>query len=305
MTRRFDRVFCFSGADWPREQLAYCSNTVNARIIPPSTTQRGSNMNQRILSYGLKLNDYDTATYVTGPDGRVIADTGIARICKTADQANMVTLANIDMAKRIAACLNACDGMDTEALEAMPAGFEMLLSDAFMHALKLPAVAVMISDEQARDFIEKWNNMPLNGPTIVQMQDVGDLIPLIEVDMLSWLTKVHTLHRKVEILYVVDGYTVTVTWDDHPISPDFHGESVSDAISKAMAGFDLNVRHPFQDRENLSSLERQFKVLEAQRAELLDAFEDVLNVPGLADKLDSRALQVARAAIKKAKGETA
>lgn len=39
--------------------------------------------------------------------------------------------------------------------------------------------------------------------------------------------------------------------------------------------------------------------LERQRDELLAALEDVLGVPGLNDKLDSRALQVARAAIAK------
>jgi hypothetical protein len=47
------------------------------------------------------------------------------------------------------------------------------------------------------------------------------------------------LHRQVDILYVVDGYEVTVTWDENPVSKSFHGESLFMAIEAAMEGFDL------------------------------------------------------------------
>lgn len=69
-------------------------------------------------SYGTKiLDDNEAAVYITGPDGKIIGHTGIAKFCKTAEEANAVTQANADMAKRIAACLNACEGFDTSVLE--------------------------------------------------------------------------------------------------------------------------------------------------------------------------------------------
>lgn len=265
-------------------------------------------MNQRIVNYMLKLNEQDTLTYVTGPDGKVIADTGIARICKTVDQANAITQANIDMARRITACLNACDGMTIESLEAMPAGFNMLLSDGFKRAIEQPAITAMISDEQARDFIEKWNALPQTGGQLVPMQRF-ELMPPIEIEQIAWLQKVHTLHRQAEMLYVVDGYEVTITWDETPISEDFKGETLSEAISKAMAGFDLHVRHPYQDREKLYPQERQFIVLETQHAELVEALENLLEDDLYAEgegpiniENKSEFAAAARAVLDKAKG---
>jgi hypothetical protein len=69
-------------------------------------------------SYGTKtLDDNEAAVYITGPDGKIIGHTGIAKFCKSAEEANAVTQANADMAVRIAACLNACEGYDTAILE--------------------------------------------------------------------------------------------------------------------------------------------------------------------------------------------
>ena len=69
-------------------------------------------------SYGTKaLDDNEAAVYITGPDGKIIGHTGIAKFCKSAEEANAVTQANADMAVRIAACLNACEGYDTAVLE--------------------------------------------------------------------------------------------------------------------------------------------------------------------------------------------
>lgn len=85
-------------------------------------------------------------------------------------------------------------------------------------------------------------------------------------DQIAWLQDVSTLHRSVDILYVVDGYEVTVVWDGEPISDSFHGETVSEAISKAMAEFDLNARHPRQDR-GIHGHERQMAAAVAAERE--------------------------------------
>lgn len=226
-------------------------------------------MTTRLLKYGLKLNDYRTATYVTGPDGKVIADTGIARICKSADLANAVTSDNIAMAKRIRACLNACDGMSIEALEALPTSFNTLLSDSFMNVLQQTQITAMVSDEESRKFIEAWHASPQRNMIVsVQPSQSFELMPPIEVEQIAWLQKAHTLHRQVSMLYVVDGYEVTVEWDENPISEAFHGETLREAISKAMAGHDLDVRHPYQDRVKLYPED-------AQRALLLSTLKDL------------------------------
>jgi hypothetical protein len=58
---------------------------------------------------------------------------------------------------------------------------------------------------------------------------------ITDARMIDWLEAKHTLHQKVEILYVVDGYEVTLTWDDYPIPGEkWHGETLRDAITKAM-----------------------------------------------------------------------
>lgn len=92
----------------------------------------------------------------------------------------------------------------------------------------------------------------------------------------EWLQKVNTLHRQADILYVVDGYEVTIVWDDYPISEGFHGATVAEAIDKAMVGFDLDARHQFQDRD-IYGHERQMAAITAQRDELLAAMEQIAN----------------------------
>lgn len=52
---------------------------------------------------------------------------------------------------------------------------------------------------------------------------------------LNWLEAKHTLHKAVEILYVVDGYEVTLTHDGDPFSGPFHGQDLRAAIDAAMA----------------------------------------------------------------------
>jgi hypothetical protein len=54
----------------------------------------------------------------------------------------------------------------------------------------------------------------------------------------DWLEAKHTLHRGVEILYVVDGYEVQLTDDDEPVGSPYRGETLRDAIDAAMEGED-------------------------------------------------------------------
>lgn len=129
---------------------------------------------------------------------------------------------SFDDARRLVACWNACDGIRTEALEALPRPFGDLLSDK--HA--------------------------------------------VAVEQIEWLEQMNTLHRQVDILYVVDGYEVTVTWDDNAISDSFHGATVAEAISKAMAGFDPEARNKYRDQD-IYGHERQMAALTTQRGALL------------------------------------
>lgn len=221
-------------------------------------------MNQRIINFIVTPDENGRAVLIAGADNKPVASTDIPRI----GHINEVIGVNQRNARRVAACLNACDGIDSEALEAMPASFNMLLSDGFKRAIEQPAIVAMITEEQTRDFIEKWNAMPLHGPTIVQMQAAGQLLKPVEVEQIAWLQKANTLHRQVDILYVVDGYQVTVTHDEHPISEDFHGETLREAISNAMAGHDLDARHLYQGRMKTYPED-------SQRALLLSTLKDI------------------------------
>lgn len=54
-------------------------------------------------------------------------------------------------------------------------------------------------------------------------------------DRLGWLESMHTLHGAVEILYVVDGYQLTLTCDDEPVGEPVHGATLNQAIDNAIA----------------------------------------------------------------------
>jgi hypothetical protein len=51
---------------------------------------------------------------------------------------------------------------------------------------------------------------------------------------LDWFEMRHTLHWHVEILYVVDGYELTVMLEDSPRAT-YHGAGLREAIDKAIA----------------------------------------------------------------------
>ena len=59
-------------------------------------------------------------------------------------------------------------------------------------------------------------------------------------DAIKWLEDNHTLHTSVEILYVVDGYEVTVMHENGvtPLSKTYHGETLLTAIDRARSAND-------------------------------------------------------------------
>ena len=54
---------------------------------------------------------------------------------------------------------------------------------------------------------------------------------------MAWLEKHSTLHTRVEILYVVDGYEVQVVHEDGvtDLSPAYRGETLAQAIDNALS----------------------------------------------------------------------
>lgn len=93
------------------EQLRY--------TFPSKQRQRAVPAKERKVNkpYGVKAIDDSAEVYVTGPDGKLFADAGMARICNSADEADLATLANVGNARRIAASLNACHMIATGAIE--------------------------------------------------------------------------------------------------------------------------------------------------------------------------------------------
>jgi hypothetical protein len=95
---------------------------------------------------------------------------------------------------------------------------------------------------------------------------------------IEWIQKVNTLHRQVQILYVVDGYEVTIEWDGNAISPDFHGKTVADAIEKAMADFDLDAAPKWigGERSVQDHVDRQLSAVTVQRDALMVERDELL-----------------------------
>jgi hypothetical protein len=56
---------------------------------------------------------------------------------------------------------------------------------------------------------------------------------MTDAQIIQWLEAMHTLHRLVEVLYVVDGFEVTVTWDGMPLHGPFKAETLREAYVMA------------------------------------------------------------------------
>lgn len=68
---------------------------------------------------------------------------------------------------------------------------------------------------------------------------VGEVMPTLAFsaeEMLDFIDRNTTLHKQVELLYVVDGYEASVTYDGTPLSPVYKGATVRDALCGLMQG---------------------------------------------------------------------
>lgn len=76
---------------------------------------------------------------------------------------------------------------------------------------------------------------------------------------LDWLEEHHTLHKQVEILYVVDGYEVTLMHEDGltELSPRFHGETLRAAIDKAMSDLAPTSKTVRDDHDEALEMDRE------------------------------------------------
>lgn len=85
---------------------------------------------------------------------------------------------------------------------------------------------------------EQPANLSLQASTLKE----GELMvrkKFTDAEMLDYVERHHTLHKKVAFLYVVDGYEAVVTWDDEPMSPDFKGSTLREALEEMMQGGDI------------------------------------------------------------------
>lgn len=58
---------------------------------------------------------------------------------------------------------------------------------------------------------------------------------MTDARIIDWLERVSTLHQQVEILYVVDGYEVQLTYDGEPIfGQKWRGETLREAFEKTL-----------------------------------------------------------------------
>ncbi len=60
-----------------------------------------------------------------------------------------------------------------------------------------------------------------------------------ESEILDWLERNHTLHRKVVALYLVDGYQVEIEHDCSLIAGPWRGDTLREAYREAMKHWDV------------------------------------------------------------------
>lgn len=98
--------------------------------------------------------------------------------------------------------------------------------------------------------LHDWCNQDLTGKDVIEdaqglMTEAAEALrdaprsatpPSIDAARLKWLEDNHTLHKSVEILYIVDGYQVTLMHEDGvtALSPCFEGFDLASAIDVAM-----------------------------------------------------------------------
>jgi hypothetical protein len=81
------------------------------------------------------------------------------------------------------------------------------------------------------------NIPPLSEADIAELAKPGQIeVVYSESARLKWLEDKSTMHERVDILYVVDGYEVQVMHEDGvtELSPRFHGTTLGEAIDAAL-----------------------------------------------------------------------
>lgn len=79
-------------------------------------------------------------------------------------------------------------------------------------------------------------------PAIAVAQLEGEYVEhktFSDAEMLDFIARHTTLHKKVDFLYVVDGYEAKVTWDDNDLSPTYKGDTLKDALIALMQNGDV------------------------------------------------------------------
>lgn len=80
---------------------------------------------------------FDSAdVYIEGPDGKIFADAGVTGLYPTQEEADAATRACVANARRIAACLNACAGLDTKIVSTIAAFGGMCQDNAVAAVIK-------------------------------------------------------------------------------------------------------------------------------------------------------------------------
>jgi hypothetical protein len=95
---------------------------------------------------------------------------------------------------------------------------------------------------------------------------------------LSWLEDMHTLHCSVHVLYVVDGYQLTLVVDCEPTKKTVHGDTLVGAIEAAISAGWESSRYgegvPKVEGNLKAQVERYRLVAERKMCEVLEEFHE-------------------------------
>jgi hypothetical protein len=83
---------------------------------------------------------------------------------------------------------------------------------------------------------------PAQALAITQPAIEGELMPrykFTDAEMLNYMERHQTLHKQVELTYVVDGYMSDVTWDGVPMGKTYKADTYRGAIEALMLGGDV------------------------------------------------------------------
>lgn len=108
-------------------------------------------------------------------------------------------------------------------------------NEMYLRIVAIPRAEAALAKYQGESAMAKYQEAVERHRMQVE-QGVGNSIPMNDESRLQWLEDHLTLHKDVELLYVVDGYQVTLldTTPNKPGEQEFLGETLRDAIDAAM-----------------------------------------------------------------------